>query len=58
MKRGVPVLDMAAMGVIEVNNPEFRAKYFQGPNDTAHLNSAGHDLLVPLGEAFLQLLDF
>lgn len=58
LKRGIPVLDMAAMGVIEVNNPEFRAKYFQGPNDTAHLNSAGHDLLVPLGEAFLQLLDF
>lgn len=55
-QRGIPVLDMAALGVIEVNNPEFRAKYFQGPNDTAHLNAEGHDLLVPLGEAFLQLI--
>lgn len=55
-QRGIPVLDMAAMGVIEVNNPDFRAKYFQGPNDTAHLNAEGHDLLVPLGEAFLQLI--
>lgn len=56
-QRGIPVLDMAALGVIDVNNPEFRAKYFQGPNDTAHLNAAGHELLIPLGESFLQLLD-
>ncbi len=55
-QKGIPVLDMAALGVIEVNNPEFRAKYFQGPNDTAHLNAEGHDLLVPLGEAFIQLI--
>ncbi|MDE7096591.1 MAG: SGNH/GDSL hydrolase family protein, partial [Muribaculaceae bacterium] len=55
-QRCIPVLDMAAMGVIDVNNPDFRAKYFQGPNDTAHLNAEGHDLLVPLGEAFLQLI--
>ena len=54
--RGIPVLDMAALGVIKVNNPEFRARYFQGPNDTAHLNAEGHDLLVPLGEAFIQLV--
>ena len=56
-ERGIPVLDMAALGVIDVNNPDFRAKYFQGPNDTAHLNAAGHDLLVPLGEAFLRLIN-
>lgn len=55
-KRGIPVLDMAALGVIDVNNPDFRALYFQAPDDTAHLNAEGHDLLVPLGEAFLQLL--
>ncbi|MDE6636767.1 MAG: SGNH/GDSL hydrolase family protein [Muribaculaceae bacterium] len=55
-QRVIPVLDMAALGVIDVNNPDFRAKYFQGPNDTAHLNAKGHDLLVPLGEAFLQLI--
>lgn len=55
-QRGIPVLDMAALGVIDVNNPDFRAKYFQGQNDTAHLNAEGHDLLVPLGEVFLQLI--
>lgn len=55
-QRGIPVLDMAALGVIDVNNPDFRAKYFQGPNDTAHLNAEGHDLLVPLGEAFIRLI--
>ncbi len=55
-QKGIPVLDMAALGVIEVNNPDFRAKYFQGPNDTAHLNAEGHNLLVPLGEAFIQLI--
>ena len=55
-QRGIPVLDMAALGVIDVNNPEFRAKYFQGTNDTAHLNAEGHNLLVPLGEAFLKLI--
>lgn len=55
-QRGIPVLDMAALGAIDVNNPDFRAKYFQGPNDTAHLNAEGHDLLVPIGEAFLQLI--
>lgn len=55
-QRGIPVLDMAALGVIEVNDPDFRAKFFQAPNDTAHLNAAGHDLLVPLGEAFIQLI--
>ena len=55
-QRGIPVLDMAALGVIDVNNSDFRAKYFQGPNDTAHLNADGHDLLVPLGEAFIRLI--
>lgn len=55
-QRGILVLDMAALGVIDVNNPDFRAKYFQGPNDTAHLNAEGHDLLVPLGEAFIRLI--
>ncbi|MDE6532290.1 MAG: SGNH/GDSL hydrolase family protein [Muribaculaceae bacterium] len=53
---GVPVLDMASMGVIDVNNPEFRARYFQGPNDTAHLNAEGHDLLLTVGEEFFRSL--
>ena len=51
---GIKVLDMAAMNVIDVNNPEFRERYFQGPKDTAHLNSEGHDLLLSIGEEFIR----
>ena len=55
---GFPVLDMAYTAGIKVNDPDFRAVYFQnkGVDDTAHLNSAGHDLLVDYGTAFLLLL--
>ena len=55
---GIPVLDAAHTSGIDVNNPEFRAKYFQGGgvNDTAHLNAAGHDLLLDYGEKFIRSL--
>lgn len=53
---GIKVLDMAASGMIDVNNPEFRARYFQGENDTAHLNAEGHDLLLSVGEEFFRSL--
>lgn len=53
---GIKVLDMTELGIIDVNNPEFRAKYFQGPNDTAHLNAEGHDLLIATGEEFFTSL--
>ena len=55
-KYDIPVLDVSSSDIIDVNNPEFRAKYFQGPNDTAHLNDAGHDLMVERGEKFIKLL--
>lgn len=51
---GIKVLDMASMNVIDVNNPEFRERYFQGPKDTAHLNAEGHDLLLSIGEDFIK----
>lgn len=50
---GIPVLDAAATSGIKVGDPEFRAKYFQAPKDTAHLNAAGHDLLIDWGTAFI-----
>ncbi|WP_289640897.1 hypothetical protein [uncultured Muribaculum sp.] len=52
------MLDAAHTSGIDVNNPEFRAKYFQGGgvNDTAHLNAAGHDLLLDYGEKFIRSL--
>ncbi|MDR0939975.1 MAG: polysaccharide deacetylase family protein [Mediterranea sp.] len=50
---GVKVLDAARTSGIRPNDPAFRARYFQRGDDTAHLNNAGHDLLVRWGEQFL-----
>ena len=53
-KHDVPVLNnFSKKCVIKVRNPEFRKKYFQGANDTAHLNNAGHDLFLSVGEDFI-----
>lgn len=49
----VPLLDAARSGGIHVRQAEFRRRYFQGPNDTAHLNAAGHHRFMSVGEAFL-----
>ncbi len=56
-RHDVPVLDnYNDRCVIKVGDPDFRKKYFQGANDTAHLNAAGHDLFRPTGEAFVSRL--
>ncbi|MBR1520359.1 MAG: SGNH/GDSL hydrolase family protein [Bacteroidaceae bacterium] len=50
-KHGVPVLmnyDKKCM--IKVRDDAFRKRYFQGTNDTAHLNADGHDLFLPVGK--------
>lgn len=54
----IPVFDAEAAGGIKVNDPDFRKKYFQngGVNDTAHLNAAGHDLIVDKGTDFIKTL--
>lgn len=51
----VPVFDAEAAGGIRVNDPDYRALYFQdnGVNDTAHLNADGHDLIVDAGIRFV-----
>ena len=36
--------------IIKVRDKEFRKRYFQGADDTAHLNAAGHDLFLPVGK--------
>ena len=41
---GLPVLDIDGDGLIKVNDPAFRAEFFQSPDDTAHLNAKGRDL--------------
>ena len=53
---GIDVLDAAQTSGINVNDPEFRKRYFQGPFDTAHLNADGHDLVVNWGDDFLKQL--
>ncbi len=32
---------------VKVRDAAFRKQYFQGPDDTAHLNDAGHNLFLP-----------
>lgn len=39
---------MSLLGIVQVSDVAFRKKYFQGPNDTAHLNNEGHDLYLPV----------
>ena len=53
-KHNIPVLNnYSKKSIIKVRDSEFRKKYFQGANDTAHLNNAGHDLFLPVGEDFV-----
>ncbi len=49
----VPVLmNYDKKSVIKVRDAAFRKQYFQGADDTAHLNAAGHDLFLPVGKAW------
>lgn len=51
----VPVLDNCNKRcIIKVRDDAFRHLYFQGDHDTAHLNAQGHDLFLPVGEAFVR----
>lgn len=53
-KQRVPVLwNHDERSIIQVRDPEFRKRYFQDANDTAHLNESGHTLFLPFGTAFL-----
>ena len=55
-RHGFPYLDAAATSGIRVEDEEFRRQYFQAVGDHAHLNPAGHDLLIGWGETFLMSL--
>ena len=51
----VPVLwNYTPKCIIKVRDEVFRRRYFQGVNDTAHLNEAGHDLFLPVGTAWFR----
>ncbi len=49
----IPFLD-TRRSPIKVEDAEFRRRYFQSPDDHAHLNAAGHQLMLPYGEAFVR----
>ncbi len=54
-QKDVPVLNnYSKKCIIKVRDAAFRKQYFQGPDDTAHLNDKGHDLFLPTGDAFIQ----
>ena len=52
-ERSIPVFNAAKESGIYVGNENFRKRYFQSPNDTAHLNALGHRLVMNKMEAFL-----
>ena len=50
-RHGIPVMmNYDKKSIIRVRDAEFRKRYFQGADDTAHLNSDGHDLFLPVAE--------
>ncbi len=52
-KHKVPVLyNYSPKCVISVRDDDFRKRYFQGSNDTAHLNAEGHKMFLPIGESW------
>ena len=52
-QNGVAVLDAALTSGINPNDSAFRARYFQSSADNAHLNAAGHELILDRGRQFL-----
>lgn len=56
-RHGFPVLDAARTSGIHPMDSTFRRRYFQSPNDEAHLNHEGHGLLLDWGEQFIKDID-
>jgi lysophospholipase L1-like esterase len=52
-EHSVPLYDAATQSGIYVRDAGFRRRYFQRPDDTAHLNAAGHKLFMHKAETFL-----
>lgn len=53
---GVACYDAASLSGVNPNDGEYRKKYFQGEKDTAHLNAAGHKLMLDKVEPFFNAL--
>lgn len=55
-QHAIPVLDAAHDSIIRPMDADFRKQYFQSADDYAHLNAAGHALLLDRGENFVRRL--
>ena len=53
---GVACYDAATLSGVNPNDPEYRKKYFQRDNDTAHLNAEGHKVMLGKIEHFMNAL--
>lgn len=54
-KHHIPVLmNYNKNNIIQVRDITFRKRYFQGENDTAHLNAEGHDLFLPVARKWFE----
>lgn len=54
-KKKVPVLDNFRSDCpVHVLDDDFRRRYFQAPQDKAHLNAAGHDLYLPYAGRWME----
>lgn len=51
---GIPVFDATKKSGILVRFRGFRRLFFQGPEDVAHLNARGHDIMLSHIEAFIR----
>lgn len=52
---GVPCFDATDTELcgVDMNSPEFRAKYCMTATDVSHLNADGHKLVLPAFEKFI-----
>ena len=53
---GIPCYDAATLSGINPNDGDFRSRYFQAAGDTAHLNAAGHEIMLGKVEKFFNSL--
>ncbi len=56
-EKKIPVFDPARECPVPVNDTSFRRRYFQSPDDNAHLNADGHDLVVAKSLEYLEHLN-
>lgn len=55
LRHKIPVMmNYDSACVVKVRDDDFRKKYFQKPEDKAHLNAKGHDLFLPYAKEWFE----